>query len=81
MEDPKVDKHERMLMALPSDFKKLAAWGWTDLRIQIYKHAIAQGVETLEAGRMASRLSRLVCTQLYGDITRWRQTARGGGRG
>jgi hypothetical protein len=73
---PKIDKHERMLSALPNDFKRLATWAWTELRPTLRKHAIDCGATPEEAIVMASRLSRLVVTQMYGDIKRARQVGQ-----
>lgn len=72
MPDPKVEKHLRMLSALPSDFRKLADWGWTKLKPEIERQARDHGATPEEASQIAARLSRLVCAQIYGDIKRAR---------
>lgn len=70
---PTISKYERMLMAMPSDFRKLATWSWTDLRPALYKHAIECGANADLAAVIASRLAKLVVQQVYGDIRRARE--------
>lgn len=70
MDHPKITKYENMLMAMPRDFKELATWAWTDLRSQLYKHALNCGATPELAHVLAARLSKLVVTQMYGDIKR-----------
>jgi hypothetical protein len=72
-EIPRINKYERMLTAMPPDFRNLATWAWTSLRPTLYKHAIECGATPDEANIMASRLAKLVVTQMYGDIKRARQ--------
>lgn len=78
MDDPKINKYERMLLALPSDFKSLATWAWTELRPTLRRHAINCGATPDEANVLSSRLSKLVVTQMYGDIKRARQMTPAG---
>lgn len=61
-----------MLMAMPSEFRDLATWAWTELRPRIDKYASQHGMNPIDAAHLAARLSRLVVTQMYGDITRAR---------
>lgn len=75
MDDPKIDRYERMLTAMPRDFKELATWAWTDLRANLYKHAINCGAPPPLAHVVAARLSKLVVTQMYGDIKRAAMTS------
>lgn len=72
MDDPRVARQERQLLALPSDFRKLATWAWTELRPTIERHALDQHMDPILASQLGARLSRLVATQMYGDITRAR---------
>lgn len=73
---PTITKHERMLQAMPADFKRLATWAWTELRPTLRKHALDCGATPDEAIVMASRLARLVVSQMYGDIKRARQNGK-----
>jgi hypothetical protein len=75
MGDPKIDRYEHMLHAMPADFRELATWGWTELRENIRKHAIAAGADPGHAAVISSRLARLVVGQVYQDITLRRQLA------
>lgn len=77
MSNPKIDKYERMLHAMPSDFRQLATWAWTELQTDIYKHALAAGASRELAAVMASRLARMIAGQMYQDITLERQTTGG----
>lgn len=70
MYDPKVEKHLRMLSAMPRDFKALAEWGWSELRADIQRKALEHGASPRDAAVIAARLSRLVVVQIYGDIKR-----------
>jgi hypothetical protein len=76
MDDKRVNNQERQLMALPSDFRKLATWAWTELRPTLEKHALEQHMDPVLAKQLAARLSRLVASQMYGDITRARVVKR-----
>lgn len=76
MDDKRVNKQERQLMALPSDFRKLATWAWTELKPTLEKHALDQDMDPILARQLAARLARLVVTQMYGDITRARVVKR-----
>jgi hypothetical protein len=73
MTGPKIEKYERMLHAMPREFRHLATWAWTELQADIFKHAIAAGASRELAAVMASRLARLVAGQMYQDITLARQ--------
>jgi hypothetical protein len=73
VENPKITRYENMLMAMPRDFKELATWAWTDLRKQLYKHAVNCGATPALAHVLAARLSKLIVTQMYGDIKRDQQ--------
>lgn len=77
MQNPKIEKYERMLHAMPRDFRHLATWAWTELQTDIYKQAIAAGASRDLAAVMASRLARMVAGQMYQDITLERQTTGG----
>ncbi|MCA1834348.1 MAG: hypothetical protein LC750_16760 [Actinobacteria bacterium] len=68
MPDPKIEKYERMLHAIPAEFRQLATWGWTELRADIARQAVAAGASRELAAVMASRLARLVVGQMYQDI-------------
>jgi len=70
MPDPKIDRYEKMLMAMPSDFKSLATWAWTELQPALRRHALNCGATPDLANVVAARLSKLVVTQMYGDIKR-----------
>jgi hypothetical protein len=72
-EDPRTNKYERQLAAIPREFRELATWGWTTLKPQIEKFAQQHGMTPPEAARLGARLSRLVITQMYGDISRGRK--------
>jgi hypothetical protein len=72
MDDPKVEKHLRMLNAMPRDFRELAEYGWTRLRPELYEQAIKHGATPVDARVIAARLARLVVSQMYGDIMRAR---------
>jgi hypothetical protein len=71
-EDPRQNKFERQLLAMPKEFRDVATWGWTVLKPQIETYAVAHGLPRIDAARMGARLARLVVTQMYGDITRAR---------
>lgn len=73
--DPKVEKQMKMLTAMPSDFRALAEWGWGELRNKIYARAVESGADPQLARVIAARLSRLVVSQMYGDISRARSMA------
>lgn len=75
MANPKIEKYERMLHAMPRDFRELATWGWTQLREDIRKHALDAGADPDLAVVIASRLARLVVGQVYQDITIARNAA------
>jgi hypothetical protein len=77
--DPKIERYEAILAAMPAEFRSLAEWGWLELREAIEARAIAASVDPASAHAMAARLARLVVTQLYGDIKRYRQFQAGVG--
>jgi hypothetical protein len=70
--DPKVEKQLNQLQAMPREFRALAEWGWAKLRNEIYTEAVKNGADPQLARVMAARLSRLVVSQMYGDISRAR---------
>lgn len=72
MPDPKIEKHFDLLKAMPREFRNLADWGWTKLRADIQVQAVRNGATPAEAAVISARLSRLVVSQMYGDIMRAR---------
>lgn len=72
MDDRQTDKQQRMLLAMPREFREVATWAWTELRPRIDKFATEHGMNPIESAHLAARLSRLVVTQMYGDISRAR---------
>lgn len=77
MVDPKIAKYERMLHAMPREFRQLAEWGWTRLRNDITSEARKAGADPELAAIIGSRLARLVVGQVYQDITIARHTNGG----
>jgi len=75
-EDRRLTKYEEQLAAIPAEFRKVAEWGWTELRPMIERHAREHGMQPIDAMRVAGRLARLVVSQLHGDIVRDRTTIR-----
>ena len=68
MSNPKIEKYERLLAAMPSEFRQLASWGWTTLMPQLEAQALAAGATPTGAAVMAARLARMVCGQIINDI-------------
>lgn len=75
-EDPRVNKYERQLQALPKEFIDVSTWGWLELRPQLLRYALAHGMNRTDATRTAARLSRVLCKELYGDILRGRHAPK-----
>lgn len=73
MDDPKINKYERMLQSMPREFRQLAEWGWTRLRNDITNEAAKAGAEPHLAAAIGARLARLVVGQVYQDISLARQ--------
>lgn len=69
----RIRQQERQLTAIPSEFRELATWAWTELRTDLATLMIKHGMKTELAWINASRVARIVVTQVYGDITRERQ--------
>ena len=68
-----INSQEQQLSAMPAEARALCEWGWTTLRDVLIGWCRALGMDPLAATRTASRVARLVCTQVYADVLDYRR--------
>lgn len=74
-----IESQEAQIARLPPEFKALAEWGWGELRAGILRRVMQLGVNPIAAGVIASRLARLVVSQVYSDVREHRRLLKRAG--
>ena len=66
----------RLIERMPADLRPLAEFCWTELRSYLDAAIRKQDVDPIASAKIAARVSRLVCTEIYTDLKIYRLAPR-----
>lgn len=63
---------ERLLAQMPVEYQNLAEWCWSSIRPALVRRCLELGLDRRTAQTTASRVARMVGTQVLTDVRQYR---------